>query len=57
MKQFLLTMAGVFAGLALFFVGVPFLLISLAMNATHPAATAAASTMGDSTGRARELFG
>ena len=45
MKQFLLTMAGVFAGLALFFVGAPFLLISLAVNATHPAATPAASVL------------
>ena len=37
MKQFLLTMAGVFAGLILFFVGVPFLLIaSLAGSARPP---------------------
>lgn len=36
MKQFLLTMAGVFAGLVLFFVGVPFLVISLVAGATHP---------------------
>jgi protease-4 len=45
MKQFLLTMAGVFAGLALFFIGIPFLLISLVMSATHPAATPAASVL------------
>jgi protease-4 len=45
MKQFLLTMAGVFAGLALFFVGVPFLIISLVMGAAHPAATPASSVL------------
>jgi protease-4 len=45
MKQFLLTMAGVFAGLALFFIGIPFLLISLVMSATHPAATPVASVL------------
>jgi protease IV len=36
MKQFLLTMAGVFAGLLLFLVGVPFLLIVLAAGASRP---------------------
>jgi protease-4 len=36
MKQFLLTMAGVFAGLMLFLVGVPFLLIVLAAGASRP---------------------
>ena len=36
MKQFLLTMAGVFAGLMLFLVGVPFLLIILAAGASRP---------------------
>jgi protease-4 len=45
MKQFLLTMAGVFAGLVLFFIGVPFLLISLAASATRPAATPASSVL------------
>src|SRR5579871_5062734 len=35
MKQFLLTMAGVFAGLALFFIGLPFLLVVLVAGA-HP---------------------
>jgi protease-4 len=45
MKQFLLTMAGVFAGLVLFFVGVPFLLITLAMGAAHPAPTPASSVL------------
>ncbi len=45
MKQFFLTMAGVFAGLVLFFVGVPFLIISVAMSAAHPAATPASSVL------------
>jgi protease-4 len=39
MKQFLLTMAGVFAGLLLFFVGVPILLIGALAGAAEPAAT------------------
>jgi protease-4 len=39
MKQFLLTMAGVFAGLLLFFVGVPILLIGALAGASKPAAT------------------
>jgi len=38
MKQFLITMAGVFAGLALFFVGVPFLVIASIAGAAKPAA-------------------
>ncbi|MFN3511482.1 MAG: signal peptide peptidase SppA [Phenylobacterium sp.] len=37
MKQFLTTMAGVFAGLVLFLIGVPFLLIVLAAGAARPA--------------------
>ena len=41
MKQFLLTMAGVFAGLALFFVGVPFLILSLLAGAVHAPVTPA----------------
>ena len=41
MKQFLLTMAGVFAGLMLFFVGLPILAISLLANAVHAPATPA----------------
>jgi protease-4 len=41
MKQFLLTMAGVFAGLVLFFVGVPFLLLTLIAGAAHPQVTPA----------------
>jgi len=39
MKQFLLTMAGVFAGLILFIIGVPFLLIVIAASATHAPTT------------------
>jgi protease IV len=45
MKQFLITVAGVFAGLALFLVGVPFLIFSLALAAAHPAPTPAASVL------------
>jgi len=41
MKQFLTTMAGVFAGLVLFLIGVPFLLIVMAAGATKPAPTPA----------------
>ena len=37
MKQFLTTMAGVFAGLVLFLIGVPFLLIIMAAGAAKPA--------------------
>jgi len=36
MKQFLLTVAGVFAGLTIFLIGVPFVLIAMAANATGP---------------------
>ena len=39
MKQFMITMAGVFAGLALFLVGVPFLLIAMAAASARPEAT------------------
>jgi len=39
MKQFFITVAGVFAGLVLFLVGVPFLLLVMAAGATRPAAT------------------
>ncbi|MBU4434352.1 MAG: signal peptide peptidase SppA [Alphaproteobacteria bacterium] len=45
MKQFLLTMAGVFAGLVLFVVGVPFLLIVMAAGAARPAAVPAHSVL------------
>ncbi len=37
MKQFLITAAGVFAGLMIFLVGVPFVLISMVANAAGPA--------------------
>lgn len=37
MKQFLITAAGVFAGLVIFLVGVPVLLIGMAVSATAPA--------------------
>lgn len=37
MKQFLITAAGVFAGLVIFLVGVPVVLIGMAMNAAAPA--------------------
>ncbi|HEY8571693.1 signal peptide peptidase SppA [Phenylobacterium sp.] len=37
MKQFLITAAGVFAGLMIFMVGVPFVLISMAASAAGPA--------------------
>lgn len=45
MKQFLLTMAGVFAGLMLFLVGVPFLLIVLAAGASRPEPTPARTVL------------
>jgi len=41
MKQFLLTMAGVFAGLMLFFIGVPVLLLVSLASSAKPAATPA----------------
>ncbi|MES2895611.1 MAG: signal peptide peptidase SppA [Pseudomonadota bacterium] len=41
MKQFLITTAGVFAGLVLFLVGVPFLLIVMAAGAAKPTPTPA----------------
>ena len=41
MKQFFLTMAGVFAGLILFLVGVPFLLLVMAANSASPEAVPA----------------
>jgi protease-4 len=37
MKQFLITAAGVFAGLVVFMIGVPMLLIGMALSATAPA--------------------
>jgi protease-4 len=45
MKQFLVTIAGVFAGLALFFIGLPFLLLALAAGAARPPATPGAAVL------------
>ncbi|WP_310541748.1 signal peptide peptidase SppA [Phenylobacterium sp.] len=45
MKQFLITAAGVFAGLVLFLVGVPFLLIAMAASAARPDATPARAVL------------
>ncbi len=41
MKQFIITMAGVFAGLMIFLIGVPFILITAAAGAAKPQATPA----------------
>ncbi len=45
MKQFFITVAGVFAGLVLFLVGVPFMLLVMAAGATRPAATPAQTVL------------
>jgi protease IV len=45
MKQFLITVAGVFAGLLLFAIAVPLLLFGWAVTATRPAAAPAASIL------------
>ncbi|MBV9510233.1 MAG: signal peptide peptidase SppA [Caulobacteraceae bacterium] len=45
MKQFLLTMAGVFAGLVLFFIGVPVVLIGALVSAAKPAPTPSAAVL------------
>ena len=45
MRQFFITMAGVFAGLVLFVVGVPFLLVVMAAGAARPDATPAQSVL------------
>jgi len=45
MKQFLITAAGVFAGLMIFLVGVPFVLVSLALSAAGPAPTPARTVL------------
>jgi protease-4 len=45
MKQFLMTMAGVFAGLLLFFVGLPFVVVLIAAGASRPAATPSAAVL------------
>ncbi|MBN9318911.1 MAG: signal peptide peptidase SppA [Caulobacterales bacterium] len=45
MKQFFLTVAGVFVGLALFLIGVPFLLVAMAAGAAKPAAAPARTVL------------
>jgi protease-4 len=45
MKQFLITIAGVFVGLALFFIGVPMLLLAWATAAARPAPVASHSVL------------
>src|SRR6202007_1843141 len=45
MKQFLITAAGVFAGLMIFLVGVPIVLISIAANAAGAPATPAKAVL------------
>lgn len=45
MKQFLITAAGVFAGLIIFLIGVPFVLISMAASAAGPAPLPAKSVL------------
>ena len=45
MKQFLITMAGVFAGLFIFMIGVPLVLVSLALGAAAPPPLPAASVL------------
>jgi protease-4 len=45
MKQFLITIAGVFAGLALFFVGVPMLLLGWAISVGRPTPTPSHSVL------------
>ena len=45
MKQFLVTVSGVFAGLVLFFVGVPMLLLAIAAGAAKPAAPPARAVL------------
>ena len=45
MKQFLITVAGVFVGLALFAVAVPLMLIAVAVNAARPAPIAQRSVL------------
>src|SRR3954452_20637783 len=41
MKQFIITMAGVFAGLMIFMIGVPFVLVAMAAGAARPPAVPA----------------
>ncbi len=45
MKQFLITAAGVFAGLVIFMIGVPFVLISMAASAAGPPPTPAKTVL------------
>ena len=45
MKQFLITAAGVFAGLLIFMIGVPFVLVSMAAAAASPAPTPSHSVL------------
>jgi protease IV len=45
MKQFLMTMAGVFAALVLFFIGLPFVLIMMAAGASRGPATPSAAVL------------
>jgi len=45
MKQFLLTVAGVFAGLTIFLIGVPFVLIAMAASAAGPGPLPAKSVL------------
>ena len=45
MKQFLITAAGVFAGLMIFLIGVPIVLIAIAANAAGPQATPARAVL------------
>lgn len=45
MKQFLITAAGVFAGLVIFMIGVPFVLIAMAASAAGPAPTPAKAVL------------
>jgi protease-4 len=45
MKQFLITAAGVFAGLMVFLIGVPFVLVAIAASATGPEATPARAVL------------
>jgi protease-4 len=45
MKQFLLTMAGVFAGLVLFFIGLPLVLVVMVAGSAHAPATPGAAVL------------
>ncbi len=45
MKQFVLTVAGVFVGLLLFFIGLPLLAVAMLANAARPAAAPAVSVL------------